>query len=49
MKTAMQELIEHFKNNHPFYIYTKDDIIKLLGFYLEKEKQSIIDIYWLCI
>jgi len=46
MQTAIQELIEHFKNNHPFYIYTKDDIIKLLGFYLEKEKQSIIDTYW---
>ena len=41
MKTAMQELIEFYKNNHPFYSYTKDDIIKVLQLYIEKEKEQI--------
>jgi len=45
MKTAMQELIEFYKNNHPFYSYTKDDIIKVLQLYIEKEKEQIIDAY----
>jgi len=43
MKTAMQELIEFYKNNHPFYSYTKDDIIKVLQLFLEKEKEQIIE------
>ena len=37
----MQELIEYFKNNDSFYMYTKDDIIKLLEVYIEKEKEQI--------
>jgi len=41
----MQELIEFYKNNHPFYSYTKDDIIKVLQLYIEKEKEQIIDAY----
>lgn len=41
----MQELIEFYKNNHPFYSYTKDDIIKVLQLYIEKEKEHIIDAY----
>jgi hypothetical protein len=45
MNTAMQELIEFYKNNHPFYSYTKDDIIKVLQLYIEKEKEQIIDAY----
>ena len=43
MKTAMQELIEFYKNNHPFYSYTKDDIIKVLQLYIEKEKEQIMN------
>ena len=46
MKTAMQELIDYLKNTHPFYIHTKDDVIKLLELYIEKEKQQIINTYW---
>ena len=42
MKTAMQELIDYLKNTHPFYIHTKDDVIKLLELYIEKEKEQII-------
>ena len=45
MKTAMQELIEFYKNNHPFYSYTKDDIIKVLQLYIEKEKEQILNAY----
>ncbi len=45
MKTAVQELIEFYKNNHPFYSYTKDDIIKVLQLYIEKEKEQIINTY----
>ena len=46
MKTTMQELIDYLKNTHPFYIHTKDDVIKLLELYIEKEKQQIINTYW---
>ena len=46
MKTAMQELIDYLKNTHPFYIHTKDDVIKLLELYIEKEKEQIINTYW---
>ena len=42
----MQELIDYLKNTHPFYIHTKDDVIKLLELYIEKEKQQIINTYW---
>jgi len=45
MKTAMQELIEFYKNNNSFYSYTKDDIIKVLQLFLEKEKEQLIDAY----
>jgi hypothetical protein len=45
MKTAVQELIEFYKNNHPFYSYTKDDIIKVLQLYIEKEKEQIADAF----
>ena len=46
MKTAMQELIEFYKNNNSFYSYTKDDIIKVLQLFLEKEKEQILNAYW---
>jgi len=45
MKTAMEELIEYFKNNDSFYMYTKDDIIKLLEVYIEKEKEQIMEAF----
>jgi hypothetical protein len=41
MKTTMQELKEFYKNNNSFYSYTKDDIIKVLQLFLEKEKEQI--------
>lgn len=44
-KTAMQELIDYLKNTHPFYIHTKDDVIKLLELYIEKEKEQIADAF----
>jgi hypothetical protein len=45
MKTAMQELIEFYKNNHSFYSYSKDDIIKVLQLFIEKEKEQILNAY----
>ena len=46
MKTAMQELIEHFedfKKHSPNVKLTLDEIINLLKDNLEKEKEQIID------
>jgi hypothetical protein len=40
MKTAMQELIEHFESNE--IVYNKELILKLKELF-EKEKQQIID------
>ena len=49
MKTAMQELIEHFedfKKHSPNVKLTLDEIINLLKDNLEKEKNHIIDAYY---
>ena len=41
--TAIQELIKYLKNDRMQNVYTGEQIIELLEFKLEKEKQQIIE------
>lgn len=43
MKTAIEQLIHLFEIDRMQSTYTKEQIIELLTFKLEKEKQQIID------
>ena len=43
MKTAIQELIHFIENDRMQPIYTKEQILELLNFKLEKEKKQIIE------
>ena len=45
MKTAIQELIHFIKNDRMQPIYTKEQILELLNFKLEKEKEQVMDAY----
>ena len=40
MKTAIQELIHFIENDRMQSIYTKEQILELLNFKLEKEKEQ---------
>jgi hypothetical protein len=41
--TAIQELIRFINNDRMQEVYTKEQMIELLEFKLEKEKQQLID------
>ena len=43
MKTAIQHLIHSFENDRMQSTYTKEQILNLLNFKLEQEKQQIIE------
>jgi hypothetical protein len=43
--TALQELIRAFKRDKMQEFYTKEQMIHLLEFKLEREKEQIIDAY----
>jgi len=43
MKTAVEELIHFIKNDRIQSTYTKEQILELLQFKLEKEKEQIIE------
>ena len=43
MNTAIQELIHFIENDRMQSSYTKEQVIELLTFKLEKEKEQIID------
>jgi len=43
MKTAMQHLIHSFENDKMQSTYSKEQILNLLNFMLEQEKQQIIE------
>lgn len=43
MKTAIQELIRFIENDRMQSTYTKEQILELLNFKLEKEKEQIIE------
>jgi hypothetical protein len=43
MKTAVEELIHFIKNDRMQSTYTKEQILELLEFKLEKEKEQIIE------
>ena len=43
MKTAIQQLIHSFEIDRMQSTYTKEQIINLLNFVLEQEKQQIIE------
>ena len=43
MKTAIQELIHFIENDRMQSIYTKEQVLELLNFKLEKEKEQIIE------
>ena len=43
MKTAIQHLIHSFKNDRMQSTYTKEQILNLLNFKLEQEKQQIVE------
>ena len=45
MKTAIQELIHFIENDRMQSIYTKEQILELLNFKLEKEKEQIKDAF----
>ena len=45
MNTAIQELIHFIENDRMQSSYTKEQVIELLTFKLEKEKEQIIDAY----
>jgi hypothetical protein len=44
--TALQELIKAFKRDKMQEFYTKEQIIHLLEFQLEREKEQIINAAW---
>jgi hypothetical protein len=43
MKTAIQHLIHSFENDRMQSTYTKEQILNLLNFKLEQEKQQIVE------
>lgn len=45
MKTAIQELIHFIEKDKMQPTYTKEQILELLNFKLEKEKEQIIEAY----
>jgi hypothetical protein len=45
MKTAIQELIHFIENDKMQSSYTKEQLLELLNFKLEKEKEQIINSY----
>lgn len=45
MNTAIQELIHFIENDRMQSSYTKEQVIELLTFKLEKEKEQIMDAY----
>ena len=45
MKTAIQHLIHSFENDRMQSTYTKEQILNLLNFKLEQEKEQIIESY----
>jgi hypothetical protein len=45
MKTAIQELIHFIENDRMQSIYTKEQVLELLNFKLEKEKEQIRKAY----
>jgi len=45
MKTAIQELIHFIENDRMQSIYTKEQILELLNFKLEKEKEQIVNAF----
>jgi len=45
MKTAIQELIHFIENDKMQSSYTKQQLLELLNFKLEKEKEQIINAY----
>ena len=45
MKTAIQELIHFIEKDRMQSTYTKEQVLELLNFKLEKEKEQIKDAY----
>ena len=45
MKTVIQQLINSFENDMIQSTYSKEQIINLLNFKLEQEKQQIIEVH----
>jgi hypothetical protein len=45
MKTAIQHLIHSFENDKMQSTYSKKQILNLLNFKLEQEKQQIVEAY----
>ena len=43
MKTAIQHLIHSFENDRMQSTYTKEQILNLLNFKLEQEKEQIVE------